>query len=411
MTGDELIRWRRLCYLQACLALEAFSAPILVLFYTSYAGFTFAEYSAVISLIFVFLWALEIPTGAFADRYGRKRALVAGNVVYIVAMFCLIHFGRGLSPWVIAFLFACGGALSNGAFQSMMFDAFAAKGRDADFHTVNARATSLAMLSGGAASAMGGWFASRSLALPMYVDMGILAILTVSFMVWVREPIREHPPQRPGIVDIAREGAAVCISCRPLLVAILLAAVTFACLRAGFNFYQPLLQAGRVNVEKIGWIFAAMYAFSAATAYAFSHVRKSTLLSRAPSTVLILMFAAAAFLVAISGALASLGWVLLAIACHQIVRGMYPSYTAYLINRSLPAGALNRTTILSAASLVRAVCTALFVWTSGMVADRMGFVEAFVALSAFAAILVGTLSFFRGDTDDARLSAVSSPSD
>ncbi|AWU98880.1 hypothetical protein DM992_04420 [Burkholderia sp. JP2-270] len=411
MTCDELTRWRHLCYLQGCLALEAFSAPVLVLFYTSYAGFTFAEYGSVISLIFVFLWALEIPTGAFADRYGRKRALVAGNVVYLAAMFCLIQYGRGLSPWVIAFLFACGGALSNGAFQSMMFDAFAARGRDADFHTVNARATSLSLLCGGAASVMGGWFASRSLALPMYVDMGILLMLTLAFVVWLREPMREHPSRRPGIVDIARDGAAVCISRRPLLIVILIAAVTFACLRAGFNFYQPLLQAGGADVEKIGWIFAAMYAFSAVTAYAFSHIRKSTLLSRAPLTAVILMFAAAAFLVAVPDALASPGWVLLAIACHQIVRGMYPSYTTYLINRCLPAGAVNRTTILSAASLVRAVCTALFVWVSGVAAERMGFAGAFIALSACAAILVGAISLFRVDADAARISPVSSSSD
>ncbi|WP_175919546.1 MFS transporter [Burkholderia pyrrocinia] len=411
MTCDELTHWRRLCYLQACLALEAFSAPVLVLFYTSYAGFTFAEYSFVISLIFVFLWALEIPTGAFADRYGRKRALVAGNVVYLAAMFCLIQYGRALSPWVIAFLFACGGALSNGAFQSMMFDAYASRGREADFHTVNARATSLSLLCGGAASVMGGWLASRSLALPMYVDMGILLMSTLSFVAWLREPIREHPSRRPGIVDIAKDGAAVCISCRPLLIAILIGAVTFACLRAGFNFYQPLLQAGGADVEKIGWIFAAMYAFSAVTAYAFSHIRQSVLVSRAPSTAVILMFTTAAFLIAVPDTSISLAWALLAIACHQIVRGMYPSYTAYLINRSLPAGAVNRTTILSAASLVRAVCTALFVWMSGVAAERMGFAGAFIALSAFAAILVGTISLFRVDADDARITPVSSSSD
>ncbi|MBU9559030.1 MFS transporter, partial [Burkholderia multivorans] len=111
--SDELKRWRLLCYLQACLALEAFSAPVLVFFYTSYAGFTFAEYSSIISLIFVFLWVLEIPTGAFADRYGRKLALVTGNVVYFFAMYCLLRYGHQVAPWQIAFLFACGGGSSS----------------------------------------------------------------------------------------------------------------------------------------------------------------------------------------------------------------------------------------------------------------------------------------------------------
>lgn len=409
--ADELKRWRRLCYLQACLALEAFSAPVLVFFYTSYAGFTFAQYSSIISLIFVFLWLLEIPTGVFADRHGRKFALVTGNVVYLAAMFCLVSYGHRVSPWLIAFLFASGGALSNGAFQAMMFDAFAACGRDADFHTVNARATSVSLLCGGAASVVGGWLASRSLAFPMYLDMGVLAALTLSFTLWIREPVYEHRSRRPGLVEIARDGIAICVSSRALLGAILVAAVTFACLRAGFNFYQPLLQEGGADVETIGWIFAAMYGFSAATAYTFSHIRKSALLSRVPSTVLILLFAAAACVVAAPNAFASLEWVLFSIACHQTVRGMYPSYTAYLINRCLPAGTINRTTILSAASLVRAVCTAGFLWGSGMIAQRIGSASAFVMLSASAAVLIGLISLFRGDVDDARIVPVSSSND
>ncbi|MGC2949006.1 MFS transporter [Burkholderia ambifaria] len=409
--ADELKRWRHLCYLQAGLALEAFSAPVLVFFYTSYAGFTFAQYSSIISLIFVFLWMLEIPTGAFADRYGRKLALVTGNVVYFAAMFCLVHYGHQASPWLLALLFACGGALSNGAFQAMMFEAFAAHGRDADFHTVNARATSLSLVCGGAASVIGGWLASRSLAFPMYLDMGILAALTLSFALWLRVPAHEHRSRRPGLVEIARDGIAASLSSRSLLVTILAAAITFACLRAGFNFYQPLLQESGADVETIGWLFAAMYGFSSAVAYAFSHIRKSALLSRVPSMIQILMFATAACVVAVPNAFASLGWVLLSIACHQAVRGMYPSYTAYLINRCLPAGAINRTTILSAASLVRAMCAAVFVWGSGMIAQRIGFANAFVALSACAAVLIGLISLFRGGVDDARIVPVSSSND
>ncbi|KVV58414.1 hypothetical protein WT27_22700 [Burkholderia territorii] len=409
--ADELKRWRRLCYLQACLALEAFSAPVLVFFYTSYAGFTFAQYSSIISLIFVFLWLLEIPTGVLADRYGRKFALVTGNVVYFAAMVCLVRYGHRASPWLIAFLFACGGALSNGAFQAMMFDAFAACGRDADFHTVNARATSVSLLCGGAASVVGGWLASRSLAFPMYLDMGILAALTLAFALWIREPVYEHRPRRPGLVEIARDGIATTISSRALLGAILVAAVTFACLRAGFNFYQPLLQDGGADVETIGWIFAAMYGFSSAAAYVFSHIRKSALLSRVPSTVLILLFAAAACVATVPNAFASLEWVLFSIACHQIVRGMYPSYAAYLINRCLPAGTTNRTTILSAASLVRAVCAAVFLWGSGMIAQRIGFASAFVMLSASTAVLIGLISLFRGDVDGERIVPVSPSND
>lgn len=119
MSNITLKRWRTLCYIQAVLSLEAFLAPVLIMFYTSYAGFTFEQYSAIIALIFVFLWMLEIPAGALADKYGRKRALIAGNGVYLSAMICLVMQSHSVPGWLIALLFAFGGSLSSSTFQSM----------------------------------------------------------------------------------------------------------------------------------------------------------------------------------------------------------------------------------------------------------------------------------------------------
>jgi MFS family permease len=406
MTDAVLTHWKRLCYLQAGLALEAFSAPVLVLFYMSYAGFTFAEYSSIISLIFVFLWLLEIPTGALADRYGRKNALVAGNIVYLAAMSCLVALGHRVSPWLIALLFACGGALANGAFQSMMFDVYVSRGRDADFHTVNARATSLSMLSGGAAAVAGGWLAARSLAWPMYVDIGVLAVLTVAFVVWLEEPMRGSGVRRARVVEIVRDGVVGCVSNRPLLIAILIAAAAFACLRTGFNFYQPLLLGAGANVETIGWVFASLYGCSALAAYAFSHIRQSALMSKLPLIALVLIFVIAAAVLALPAATASMACVLFAIVCHQVVRGIVPSYTGYRINRSLPPDAVNRTTILSAASLVRALWAALLIWIGGLVAESVGFGRTFVLLSAATAVLIAFVSFLRVDAHESSLASL-----
>jgi MFS family permease len=394
MTGKNLRKWRSLCYLQAALSLEAFSAPILIIFYTAYAGFTFAQYSSIISLIFVFLWVLEVPTGAFADRYGRKMALIAGNLVYLAAMICLVGLGHSAPWWLIALLFACGGSLSSGAFQSMMFDSYASEGRDADFHTVNARATSISLFSSGVASIVGGWLAARSLALPMYADIGVLAVLTLAFIAVLREPQSTRDARGLTLKAIIRTGVVGSLTNRALLTAILVAALVFACLRAGFNFYQPLLQASGASVETMGWLFAAFYGFSSLVAYAFSHIPKSALLSKLPGIAFIVLFAISAATLAFPMASSSIGLVLLAIACHQIGRGIYPSYSTYLINRNIPPGNLNRTTILSAASLVRAVLSASLIWCTGQVADSAGFSASFVFLSGVTASLIIVTLFF-----------------
>jgi len=243
MGNITLKRWRTLCYVQAFFSLEAFSAPILIMFYTSYAGFTFEQYSAIIALIFIFLWILEIPAGALADQYGRKRALIAGNGVYLSTMVCLVMQGHSVPGWLIALLFAFGGSLSGGTFQSMMFDAYASAGRNEDFHTVNARATSISLISGAGAAILGGAMAARSLAFPMYADIGILALLTIIFCFLLQEPKIARSSQsslRPGFSSIVRQGLGEIFSSKELFAGIAIVALVFSCLRAGFNFYQPL---------------------------------------------------------------------------------------------------------------------------------------------------------------------------
>lgn len=409
MSDMKLQRWRTLCYLQAILALEAFSAPILVIFYTSYAGFTFTQYSSIISLIFIFLWGLEVPAGAFADKYGRKLALVTGNLIYLAAMICLVGLGYLAPWWLIALLFACGSSLSSGAFQSMMFDVYAARGKDADFHTINARATSLSLLSAGIASICGGWLAARSLAFPMYADIGALTLLTLIFIVLLREPqhvCKGVSFQRSTLMAIVRTGVLGSLANKTLLTVILIAAVVFSCLRAGFNFYQPLLQTAGADVEALGWLFALFFCFSSFVAYVFSYIPKHALSSKLPCIVFILLFVASSIFLALPGASSSLGLVLLAIACHQIGRGMYPSYSTYLINRNIPSGSINRTTILSIASFVRALFSALLIWYASWLADSIGFSGAYVLLSGTSAFLIIVILFFGVEKNEPELAPI-----
>jgi predicted MFS family arabinose efflux permease len=222
----------------------------------------------------------------------------------------------------------------------------------------------------------------------MYVDIGALALLTLVFTAVLREPRSARDGRRLTLKAVIQTGVVGSLTNRALLMAIFVAAVVFACLRAGFNFYQPLLQASGSGVETMGWLFAAFYGFSSLVAYAFSHIPKSALVSKLPNIAFILLFSISAAALTFPMASSSTGLVLFAIVCHQIVRGMYPSYSTYLINRNVPPGNNDRTTILSAASLFRAVLSASLIWCAGQITDSAGFVMAFVFLSGVTASLL-----------------------
>lgn len=386
----NLKKWRRLCYVQAFFGVETFTAPILVLFYTRYAGFTFTSYSLLMSLIGIFLWFFEVPTGAFADRFGRKLSLIIGNCIYLVALAFLLCFKSEASIFLLAGLFALGGSLSSGPFQSMMYQSFAAAEQEATYHTIVARGTSVSLFGAAIAAALGGVLAEYSISLPMVIDMIALAIVTLFLALNLpnvapithTENLEEHHIKSFYAILVA--GIKQTFASRALMITILLSAVSFACLRAGFNFYQPMLSEHNVPLYEIGLLFSVFLLLSSGVAYLFSHSKKIFITSKVP----ILLMACLISISAISAYLTYITTIVIAIICHQIVRGMSPSYFSYSINREIHQTTKSRTTILSVASLMSAIFASAMMYGAGVIAENIGFSQAFVLLSAVSAILL-----------------------
>jgi MFS family permease len=65
-----------------------FAVPILVLFWQD-NGLNLAQITLLQSLFAIAVVFLEIPTGYFADIFGRKNALVLGAISWTVGVFCI----------------------------------------------------------------------------------------------------------------------------------------------------------------------------------------------------------------------------------------------------------------------------------------------------------------------------------
>ena len=98
-----------------------FFDPFLILFFLS-IGLTYLEIGTLIAIRSVLINLFEIPSGAVADLYGKKNAMVFSLSSYIIS-FTIFSFSKNFSMLVPAiFFFAVGEAFRTGIHKAIIFD-------------------------------------------------------------------------------------------------------------------------------------------------------------------------------------------------------------------------------------------------------------------------------------------------
>jgi MFS family permease len=114
-------------------------------------GLSAAEISSLFALWSVTAFALEVPSGAWADMVSRRRLLALGQVLRALgfAMWVAVPsypaFAAGFVLW------GAGGALTSGTEQALVYDELAALGHAADYPGVMGRAGTARLLGNAAA--------------------------------------------------------------------------------------------------------------------------------------------------------------------------------------------------------------------------------------------------------------------
>lgn len=142
---------------------------------------------------FVYAFAmifLEIPSGLWADRYGRKNVILLGSAFNVMTLFMMLHI-YGLTLFSIAIaLSAVNGALTSGSVNALVYDSLAACGEKNRFEKVLARIKVTRYASGLLAAFIGAYSANRMGLLFNYQVSFVSTILAFLVMLSIKEPPR-----------------------------------------------------------------------------------------------------------------------------------------------------------------------------------------------------------------------------
>jgi MFS family permease len=378
----------RLFYLFRLLATSYLWVPVFVQFMGS-RGLSFTEIMLLGALYSFVVICVEVPTGAFADRMGRRRSMMLGALAMVASSLVAYHaysFGVFAIAEVLA---AVSMSLCSGADSAYLFDMLQGHGRASEYPRREAVASAWHQGGNAIAYAAGGLLGAVDLALPYLVTT---AVALGAFVVAACLGGDRVPPQRPRqpLADSFRDYVLhmrealrdVRVNSR-LAWTIAYSAVVFVLLRATVYLYQPYLDARGFSIAEIGLVFAAVYLLASFVAHRGDFLRR-----RFGEEVLLwgMLGTLAVSFILLNRTTGPLALFLLAV--QAFANGLYSPLVKPMLNREI-VDSSRRATVLSVESIARRSAIGVFSPIAGVYgASSALYLCGAVGLVGFTVLLV-----------------------
>lgn len=354
----------RLFYLFRLLATSYLWMPIFWR-YMSERGLGFDEIMLLSALYSVIVILVEIPTGAFADRIGRRKSMMAGALA-LVGSGVVAYFAHNLAVFACAeVLAAISMSLCSGADSAYLYDLLASEGRTNEYARREGTASAWHQAGSAGAFAAGGLLGEVDLALP-YIATAIVGLGAFFIALAMRED--HHIPATPKLGTATRDlrtdmraykkhmkdALDDLVRSKQLIWVIAYSTVAFVLLRATIYLYQPYLSTRGFGIKETGFVFAGVYLVATFVAHHGHHVRR--VLGERTVVWGLLVTLAGTFLLLneIAGQ-----WVLVLLAVQAVATGLYSPLVKSMLNREITVSG-KRATMLSMESIAKRVAMGVF---------------------------------------------------
>ena len=160
--------------------------PIIVLFFES-KGLSLTQIMILQGTYSLFVALFEIPSGFFADIYGRKNSLLIGSI-FLFLGYLIFSFLSGFNELLFAeILLGIGGSLISGADSAILYDTLLEIKEEDEYTKIEGRTYAIGNFSEGIAGVLGGFLAMTSINLPVYIQT-IVMFLSIPIAMTLVEP-------------------------------------------------------------------------------------------------------------------------------------------------------------------------------------------------------------------------------
>jgi MFS family permease len=342
----------RLFYLFRLLATSYLWVPIFVFFLRS-RGLAWDDIMILGALYCCVVILVEIPTGAFADRIGRRQSLMAGTLTMVAS--CLVaYFAHSFASFAVAeVLAAVSMSLCSGADSAYLFDLLYDNGRGDEYAHHESKASAWHQAGQTLAFAGGGLLATVDLALP-YLATAVVSGAAFVVTLMMRGERRAIAARKGQVADewwhwfrLMAASLRDVRRNRALAWVVSYSAVVFVLLKATVYLYQPFLRSLDFGYAETGFVFAGVYLVATFVAHQAHALRRA--LGEAALVWGLLFTLGLSFLLLNQ---VRSQWAILLLVVQAIAMGLYSPLVKPLLNREIPDSD-RRATVLSVESIAK----------------------------------------------------------
>lgn len=360
--------------------------PIIVLFMEQ-KGLSFSEIMTLQSIFALSIVFLEVPTGAIADKLGRKLSLVLGSLALALCLSLYMAGGHFIIFALAEIAAGLGVCLKSGADSALLYDTLKEEGRESEFQGIYGRGQSRIYLT----QAVGSLVSSILFVVHPYLPYGlsvIFMLISGFFAFQFIEPFCEGKTEHRSESysrHMISSGRFV-LTHRKVFAVTLFSVLAFTCLRSGFWLYQPYFQGIGLDVRLYGgcfFVFNLMAAWGSKNSHLFISWTKSKTL------VAICLLIAVSFV--------GMGWIqglagVLFIAFQQLARGLYKPVLNKYVNKQTASH--QRATVLSFISLISNLAVAAALPLIGLLYEKADIYQVHMWLGGGLLLLTILLGYF-----------------
>ena len=384
--GARLERNLRLLYAYWFLREFQLWIPVWIVFLTIERGFSLTAVTIAEGLFLVGVVALEVPTGAVADRWGRSISMALGAFFLGVSVL-IFAFTTSFAVLLASFmLWSVAHTLMSGADMALLFDTLKLAGREHEYEGIAGRGAALNWSGVGVATLLGGPVAALfDIRFTIFLGAATSVVAALVALA-LREPPhqRGERPAEPYLrsIRLAFEEVSATAGLRTV---ILLGGVTTAALGAVHYLVQPFLVDREIEVGvAFSMLQVPLFAAGMAGSLVAGRVASQAGTRRALFGVP-LAGAAGCLAIAFAPGLGAYAPLLVVMFLGSMV---HPIATGY-VNRRV--GSERRATVLSMQGMVYSLVMAVMAPAIGFSTDRWGLG---VAFSVCAGLALAALAVF-----------------